>query len=174
MLSEFRTRLLVGAAEARFLTTRLDRFPDRGLLTSRGHQRTASTHMVAAVRALNRLEMVGEPLHAALNALAHVDPGWLRAHITAAWFLRYGTPFSASQQPQGKSARQQLAETIGRDGHPLRTELSRNTAPASLRMVAAVETWRQVWGQQFSREADEGRWRDIQDGPPSSVMIASP
>src|SRR5437773_9622256 len=50
VLSQFRTRLIAGAAEERLLTTMLDRFTDRGLLKSRGHQRTDSTHLVAAVR----------------------------------------------------------------------------------------------------------------------------
>lgn len=174
VLSEFRTRLIAGAAEERLLTTLLDRFTDRGLLKRRGHQRTDSTHIVAAVRSLNRLEIVGETLHAALNALAQVAPAWLRAHVTAEWFLRYGKSFSDYQQPQGKGARQKLAETIGRDGRHLLTEIYRDTAPASLRTVAAVETWRQVWVQQFYIEADEVKWRDIKDCPPSSVMIASP
>ena len=152
----------------------LDRFTDRGLLKRRGHQRTDSTHIVAAVRSLNRLEIVGETLHAALNALAQVAPGWLRDHVTAEWFLRYGKSFSDYQQPQGKGERQALAETIGRDGHHLLTQIYRDTAPASLRGVAAVETLRQVWVQQFSMEAGALTWRDIKDCPPSSVMIASP
>ena len=174
ILSEFRSRLIVGAAEERLLTAMLDRFTDRGLLKSRGHQRTDSTHIVAAVRALNRLEIVGETLHATLNALAQVAPAWLRDHVTAEWFLRYGKAFSDYQQPQGKGERQKLAETIGRDGHHLLTQIYRGAAPASLRGVAAVETLRQVWVQQFYMEAGEVKWRDIKDCPPSSVMIASP
>jgi transposase len=122
VLSEFRTRLIAGAAEERLLTTMLDRFSDRGLLKKRGHQRTDSTHILAAVRSLNRLEIVGETLHAALNALAQVAPTWLRAQVTVEWVLRYGTSFSDYQQPQGKGERQQLAQTIGRDGHHLLTE----------------------------------------------------
>jgi transposase len=55
VLGELRTRLIVGAAEERLLTTMLDRFTDRSLLKRRGHQRTDSTHIVAAVRSLNRL-----------------------------------------------------------------------------------------------------------------------
>jgi transposase len=50
VLSEFRTRLVAGAAEERLLTTMLDGFTARGLLRRRGHQRTDSTHIVAAVR----------------------------------------------------------------------------------------------------------------------------
>jgi transposase len=174
VLSEFRTRLIGGAAEERLLTTMLDRFTDRGLLKSRGHQRTDSTHIVAAVRSLNRLEIVGETLHAALNVLAQVAPVWLRDHVTAEWFLRYGKAFSDYQQPQGKGERQELAETIGRDGRHLLTQIYCDAAPACLREVAAVETLRQVWVQQFYLEAGEVKWRDIKDCPPSSVMIASP
>ena len=44
VLSEFRTRLIGGAAEERLLTTMLDCFTARGLLKSRGNQRTDSTH----------------------------------------------------------------------------------------------------------------------------------
>lgn len=174
VLSEFRTRLMAGTAEERLLTTMLTRFTERGLLKRRGHQRTDSTHIVAAVRSLNRLEIVGETLHAALNALAQVAPVWLRAHVTAEWFLRYGQSFSDYRQPQGKGERQELAETIGRDGHHLLTELYRDTAPVSLRLMPAVETLRQVWVQQFYMEPDGVQWRDIKDCPPSSLMIASP
>jgi transposase len=152
----------------------LDRFTDRGLLKSRGNQRTDSTHIVAAVRSLNRLEIVGETLHAALNALAQVAPVWLRDQVTAEWFLRYGKAFSDYQQPQGKGERQELAETIGRDSRHLLTQIYCDAAPACLREVAAVETLRQVWVQQFYIEAGEVQWRDIKDCPPSSVMIASP
>jgi len=174
VLSECRTRLIGGAAEERLLTPMLDRLTERGLLKSRGHQRTDSTHIVAAVRLLNRLEIVGETLHAALNALAQVAPVWLRDHVTAEWFLRYGKAFSDYQQPQGKGERQALAETIGRDGRHLLTQIYCDAAPAWLREVAAVETLRQVWVQQFSMEAGQVKWRDIKDCPPSSVMIASP
>lgn len=147
VLSEFRTRLIGGAAEERLLTTMLERFTDRGLFKSRGHQRTDSTHIVAAVRSLNRLEIVGETLHAALNALAQVAPDWLRDHVTAEWFLRYGKSFSDYQQPQGTGERQELAETIGRDGQHLLTEIYQDTASAYLRAVPAVEILRQVWVQ---------------------------
>jgi transposase len=120
------------------------------------------------------VEIVGETLQAALHALAQVAPTWLRSQVTAEWFLRYGTSFSDYPQPQGKGERQTLAETIGRDGHHLLTKIDQDAAPALLRTVAAVETLRQGWVQQFYMEADEVKWRDSKDCPPSSVMIASP
>jgi len=147
VLSEFRTRLITGGAEERLLTTMLTGFRVRGLLKDRGTQRTDSTHIVAAVRALNRLEIVGETLHAALNVLADLAPDWLREQVTAEWFLRYGKRFADYQLPRAKRDRQALAETIGRDGLQILTALAHDTAPGYLRAVPAVEILRQVWVQ---------------------------
>jgi len=59
-LSKFRARLIAGAAEMKLLDTMLERFKAQGLLKARGKQRTDSTHVLAAIRTLNRLESVGE------------------------------------------------------------------------------------------------------------------
>jgi transposase len=52
----------------------LDAFRERKLLKARGKQRTDSTHVLAAVRAINRLQCVGETMRSALNALAVAAP----------------------------------------------------------------------------------------------------
>jgi transposase len=70
VLSEFRARLVAGAMEQHLLDAMLARMAAKGLLKAHGRQRTDSTHVLAAVRTLNRLERVGETLRAALNALA--------------------------------------------------------------------------------------------------------
>jgi transposase len=79
VLSEFRTRLVAGQAEQLLLDTLLTRMRERGLLKARGRQRTDSTHVLATIRTLNRLELVGETVRYALNSLAVVAPDWLRA-----------------------------------------------------------------------------------------------
>ena len=56
----------------------LTRLQDLDLIKVRGRQRTDSTHVLAAVRDLNRLERVGETLRAALNSVAVVAPDWLQ------------------------------------------------------------------------------------------------
>src|SRR5215210_7748003 len=68
VLSEFRTRLVTGRAEALLLDTLLALCRERKLLVARGRQRTDSTHVLGAVRALNRLGCAIETLQAALNA----------------------------------------------------------------------------------------------------------
>ena len=79
VLSEFRDRLLAGSAEALLLDKLLERCRTFGFLKARGQQRTDSTHVLAAIRVLNRLEFVAETLRAALNELATVAPDWLQS-----------------------------------------------------------------------------------------------
>ena len=76
VLSEFRSRLVEGRAEHLLLDRLLDRFRGLGLLKAHGRQRTDSTHVLAAVRALNRLELVRETLRHALDVLATIAPAW--------------------------------------------------------------------------------------------------
>jgi transposase len=101
VLSEFRTRLLAGSAEQRLLDTLLDRCRQRGWLKARGRQRTDSTHVLARIRAVNRLECVRATLRHALNTLAAVAPAWLRAHRQAEWAGRYGQRLDDSRLLEG-------------------------------------------------------------------------
>jgi transposase len=68
VLSAFRDRLLAGSAAERLLEKLLERCQAQGLVKRRGQQRTDAPHVLAAMRGLNRLELVGETLRAALNA----------------------------------------------------------------------------------------------------------
>jgi hypothetical protein len=72
----------------RLLARVLDAAREDGLLKARGRQRTDSTHVLAAIRTLNRLELVGETLRAALNAIAVAAPDWLRALLLQPGFTR--------------------------------------------------------------------------------------
>jgi transposase len=53
VLTEFRSRLANSGAEARLFQSMLMQFEARGLLKSRGKQRTDSTYIVSAVHRLN-------------------------------------------------------------------------------------------------------------------------
>src|SRR3954469_5458600 len=89
VLCEFRARLLEGSAEERLLRKLLEVCQARGLLKARGRQRTDATHVLASIRVLNRLELLGETLRAALNELATVAPDWLREVAPRDWYERY-------------------------------------------------------------------------------------
>src|SRR5512135_2537319 len=62
VLSEFRARLVTGGAERLLLEAMLESCLAHGLVKARAKQRTDSTHVLAAIRTLNRLELVGETL----------------------------------------------------------------------------------------------------------------
>jgi transposase len=88
VLRAFRDRLLAGHQAAIWLEKLLEPCGTRGLLKARGPQRTAATHGLAAIRVLNRLELVAETLRAALNGLATVTPDGRQAIAPAAWYAR--------------------------------------------------------------------------------------
>jgi transposase len=70
VLTLFRSRLLNGSKEKLILNKLLERCQKLQLIKAKGKARTDSTHILAAIRNLNRLEYVGETLRCALNALA--------------------------------------------------------------------------------------------------------
>src|SRR5437762_3644838 len=116
VLSEFRSRLVNGQAEQQLLDTLLERCRELELIRERGRQRTDSTHVLAAVRVLNRLERVGETVRHALNTVAEVAPEWLRRHAAPEWYDRYGRRMENYRFPKAQTARDELGATIGRDG----------------------------------------------------------
>ena len=100
VLSEFRTQLVAGGAEQLLLDTLLTQVRARGLLKARGHQRTDSTHVLAAIRALNRLELVGEILRHALHSRAVVAPDSLRAQVPRSGLTAMGLVWKTTGSPK--------------------------------------------------------------------------
>ena len=90
VLSEFQARLVAGGMEQAILAVLLGRLKGLGLVKAGGRQRTDSTHVLAAIRGLSRLELVGESVRAALQALAAAAPGWLAGVIDGSWQQVYG------------------------------------------------------------------------------------
>ena len=174
VLSEFRDRLLQGSAEQRLLDKMLERFKQKGYLKARGKQRTDSTHVLAAVRQLNRLELVGETLRAALNVVAQASPEWLREQVSAEWFTRYGRRIEQYRLPNSEPERRAYAAAIGEDGFRLLAAIDSQRAPLALRELAAVVTLRQMWEQQFIQEEGKVRLRRGKELAPSGVRFNSP
>jgi transposase len=174
VLSEFRTRVVTGQAAQRLLEPLLSQLRARGLLKARGRQRTDSTQVLAAIRGLNRLERVGEPLRHALNSLAVAAPDWLRAHVPPEWFDRYGTRVENDHLPNTTAAREALAATIGADGRRLLQAVEAATDLSWLQQVPAVQTLRQVWAEQYTDPPGPLRWRAGKARVASAALIASP
>jgi transposase len=174
LLHEFRRRVLENGAERQLLDAVLDLFRARKLLRARTRQRTDSTHVLAGVRDLNRLELVGETMRHALDSLAVVMPDWLREHVPQEWFDRYGQPFSEWRLCKSQGEREALAETIGRDGLQLFEILLQSPDWCWLRTIPGIEIMRQVWLQQYWVDDGVPRWREERHSPPCGQRIVSP
>ena len=174
VLSEFRARLVAGNAEHLLLDALLDTCKAHGLVRARGRQRTDSTHVLGALRALNRLEQVAETVRAALEAVAAADPNWLQAHAVPEWFVRYRRRIEDYRLPQGQAGRADFARQVGEDGMVLLTALFGPDAPPALRDLAAVDVLRRTWVQRYLVWEGEVRLREPEDQPPASDQIVSP
>ncbi len=139
VLCEFRKRLVQGSAEYLLLDTLLALCKERGWLKARERQRTDSTHVLAKIRAINRLMCVGEAMRFVLNSLAVVAPDWLLEHSDAEWVERYGHRIEESRLPRSQADRQALAEMIGEDGRKVLTAVFDPLAPTWLREIPAAQ-----------------------------------
>src|SRR2546428_1045023 len=185
VLSEFRDRLLAGSAEELLLEKVLERCRAMGWLKARGRQRTDSTHVLAAIRVLNRLELVAETLRAALNAVATVAPDWLQAITPLAWYERSSRRIEESRLPKATTEREAYAHTVGEDGFRLLDLLETAEAPAELRKLPRLAALRRTWQRHYERTArapaspgeppeHAGGFQASRDLPPAAEGIESP
>jgi hypothetical protein len=178
VLTGFRQRLIDHGLEEKVLDLLLARLSDLGVLKAGGRQRTDSTHVLATVRSVNRLEFLAETLRAALEALAAAVPDWLATRIDAEWVTRYGARMDSYRLPKGDDKRTTIAVQVGTDGFRLLEAIHAADAPVWLREIPAVVIVRTVWIKQYHRtindDIQEVAWREEKDLPPSRERICSP
>ncbi|QLG13019.1 IS1182 family transposase (plasmid) [Deinococcus sp. D7000] len=150
VLCEFRTRLLTTPEPLSWLDQLLSLCVERGLLQRHGKQRTDSTHVLAAIRVMNRLELVTECLRAALNALATFAPDWLREVADPEWYDRYGHRMENYRFPKSERGKQVYADQIGKDGQTLLALIARDDAPQGSQHLSEVLTLERCWQRQFT------------------------
>jgi transposase len=180
VLSEFRARLVAGSLELKILDLLLGRLTALGLVRAGGRQRTDSTHVLARIRDLNRLELAGETVRAALEALAAAVPGWLAGVIDNSWQQVYGQRIDSIRLPESQARRKALAVQYGKDGYHLLEAVRAPGAPGWLCELPAVEALRAIWVQQYYRSSDERGEKVIRREasehglPPGRARIVSP
>jgi Transposase DDE domain len=110
-----------------------------------------STHVLAAIRVLSRLELVAETLRAALNDLATVAPDWLQALAPREWYERYGKRIEDSRLPRAKAARAAYAQAVGEDGFHVLEAVDAPEAPEAVRTLPSIATLRRTWQRHYER-----------------------
>lgn len=185
VLSEFRTRVVEHGLEEKALDLLLAALRDKGVVAAGGKQRTDSTHVVAAVRDLNRLELAGEAVRACLEALSSAAPRWVAEVLDVpGWSARYRQRIDTWRLPASQTKKDELALAYGKDGFTLLAAVYAPTSPTWLRELPAVEILRVVLVQNYlrivagnGREVVKRRGNDIDnDGglPPGRWRLTSP
>ncbi|WP_329295810.1 IS1182 family transposase [Streptomyces sp. NBC_01455] len=181
VLSRFRTRLADSGMERVVFDRLLEHCKEAGLVAAGGKQRTDSTHVISVVRDLNRLELAGESVRAALEALAVAAPVWLAGQIDITEFAeRYGPRVDGWRMPPSQTRRDRLAQVFGQDALALCRAAWAGDAPGWIREIEAVDLLRQVLVQTYIIRSDARgrqviRKRDADDGvPPGQLRLASP
>ncbi|WP_089007295.1 IS1182 family transposase [Micromonospora viridifaciens] len=182
VLSKFRARLVEHGLEEQVFTTMLTVLAGKGLVGAGGKQRTDSTHVIGAVRDLNRLELAGEAVRACLEALSVAAPAWLATVIDVGeWAHRYGPRVDSWRLPASAAKRDRLAQVYGADAVALLRAVFTPAAPPWLAEMPAVQTLRIVLVQNYhittdtrGREVIRRREADTDGLPPARSRITSP
>ncbi|MFG2730367.1 hypothetical protein [Streptomyces canus] len=175
VLADFRDRLTKDDRADRLLDLALVRLKEAGLVRERTTQRTDSTHLLAAVRDLTRLELITEAVRAALEEVAGTAGHLLDDLVDEDWGRRYGRPVRLGKNPTRPKTR---ILATGNDAvrlldHPYRHGADRTSGPR-------VQALRQIMVQNYHHDAaGHLRWRtaETEDGPglpPSSRTVVSP
>ncbi|GHA71534.1 hypothetical protein GCM10010372_83190 [Streptomyces tauricus] len=175
VLADFRDRLAEGDRPDRLLDLALARLKEAGLVRERTTQRTDSTHVLAALRDVTRLELITEAVRAALEEVAGIAGHLLDELVDEDWARRYGRPVRLGKNPTKPKTR---ILATGNDAVRLLEHLYRHGAHRTC--GPRVQALRQIVVQNYHRDA-QGRlsWRtaEKEDGPglpPSSRAIVSP
>ncbi len=185
VLSEFRSRVVAHGLEELALDLLVSALIDKGMLKAGGKQRTDSTHVISAVRDLNRLELAGECVRAALEALSAAAPHWVQQVLDLpGWAERYRARIDSWRLPTFETKREELARAYGSDGYVLVAAVYAPFSPAWLRQLPAVDTLRVMLIQNYVRTTDKTgrevvkRRRPLEDGgeglPPGRWRLTSP
>ena len=185
VLSEFRARVAAGGLDRVVLDTLLERLAAGGLVGAGGKMRTDSTHVVSAVRDLNRLELAGESVRACLEQLVVAAPQVVAQLLDDSWGKRYAARIDTWRMPASETKQAELALAYGRDGHTLLKAVyaAAGSDPdlAFLAWLHQVEVLRIVLVQNYlavedeqGREVIKRREADAEGLPPGRSRITSP
>jgi len=126
--------------------------PATRIVAASGTQRTDSTHVVAAVRDLNRLELAGEAVRACLEALSSAAPRWVAEVLDVpGWSRRYQQRIDTWRLPASQTKKDELPWPYGKDGFALLAAVYAPASPTWLRELPAVGILRVVLVRNYLR-----------------------
>ena len=177
ILSEFRKRLVDAEIQDFALQQVLDFCKREGYTKTNSKQRTDSTHVLARIRRLNRLTLVGETVRAALNELAELHPEWLLGIMPLEWARRYVHRVEETRFGKTESQLSAQEAQVGQDGQLLLDALERSgksVEGVERLKLKSVNILNQVWQQHFQVTETGVRFKSGDELAPSDQRITSP
>jgi len=153
-LCNFRKRLVEHGKESLLFDQLLKQIESLGFLKKRKYQRTDSTHVLAVVGELSRLENLSENLRVSLRAIQRSDSAFYKTRIPALYREHWGTAQSDYQMTE--SQRKEALERVGQDIHWLLSFLEINKE--SFLRLPELEVLQTLFYQHFT----------VQDSPQDS------
>lgn len=148
MLCLFRQRVYHDPAWQQDFQFILNQFIARGLLNLGQDAVLAPSTVLEEVCLRSRLEEILLGLRGALEALAAVNPAWLRENILPDWYTRYHIFKSAPDLPPSTAQQDALVGTLGGDIDYLFKVLAYSSQP-ELNRLEEIKALRWAWLEQF-------------------------
>lgn len=178
VLCEFRARLAESSRADALFDVMIEKLKGAGLVRARGRARTDATHVLGAVRTLNRIELIGETLRCALEEIAELYPALLAGLLDAGWAERYGRRVELARllgRGSSKTSADKLAAQIAGDGAGLLAAIDADRTAQWLNKLPPVALVREVWAQQVQADGTGGwRLKDAEQLAPSAARIHCP
>jgi hypothetical protein len=148
-LCEFRQHVLASPAAIEILGRMLHALSGFG--KQEGSTRSAD-EIIASICLPSRAETILECMDLALEAVAAVDPEWLKAHTLAHWYRRYHLKIGHRSVPSCPGEVETLIESVGNDGRHLLQTIDASNA-SRLAELPEIRKLNREWQRQFSVEA---------------------
>lgn len=145
-LCNFRKRLSDNGKEAFIFDQLLKKVKSLGFLRKRKYQRTDSTHVLAMVCDLSRLENLSEGLRVSLKAIEKADSGFYQQKIPVLYREHWSKPLSDYQMSDDE--RKEALERVGQDIHWLLSFLGTNRE--SFLSLPELEVLQKLFSQHFT------------------------
>lgn len=167
-LCNFRKRLLAHGKESLIFEEVLQKIESLGFLKKRGYQRPDSTHVLAVVRQLSRLENLSEGLRMALKAVEQADMAFYEAKLPALYRAHWSKPLSDYQMTEDE--RKAALVRVGQDIHWLLGFLKTNRE--SFLRFPELEVLQALFSQHFTLQAQAVALK--KEAAPGKEKIQSP
>lgn len=156
-LCEFRQHVLASPAAIEIFAGMLRSLSGFG---KREGSTRSTEEIIASICLPSRAETILECMDLAIEAVAAVDPEWLKAHTLPHWYRRYHLKIGHRSVPSCPGEVESLIESVGSDGRHLLQTIDAFNA-SRLVDLPEIRKLNREWQRQFSVEADILKFRKL-------------